>query len=296
MSTIQLTDSTKKKIKKLSLTEGESYENIILRLIEKNIIDVEKIKMSNELKDSLDKMKKENSDEVIKHFIGDIIKKYKVNKMEKNIYLKFYNGNVIDFVKEEENKDTIGEYYKYSLIEGLHILCEPFDDLEVIGRYNDSSDLAKAARDIIIENGDNIDNLVLSDIVSEDDYYILHHSEEQETVLQWEEAVEMYYNDEEEILRIRNLVLRFDNVLNANEINNYNSLEMKNFLMEFYDIKDSHDEVRIEKIILQDFDDLEDDIISETVNVFDLTVSDINKILKRCDLLQVTSDLDGLVF
>ena len=35
MSTIKIRASTKKKLKDLALTEGESYENIILRLLEK---------------------------------------------------------------------------------------------------------------------------------------------------------------------------------------------------------------------------------------------------------------------
>lgn len=35
MSTIKIRESTKKKLKELALTDGESYENIILRLLEK---------------------------------------------------------------------------------------------------------------------------------------------------------------------------------------------------------------------------------------------------------------------
>lgn len=35
-STIQVTDKTKQKLRNLKLTPSETYENIILRLIEKN--------------------------------------------------------------------------------------------------------------------------------------------------------------------------------------------------------------------------------------------------------------------
>jgi predicted CopG family antitoxin len=132
-STIQLTDRTKKKLNSRKLTDGESYENIILRLLEKTGED--KMLANNGFNEySI------NTDEII----SDIRKAAK--DLKENEFLRL-NFSAYDYT------GTLNKYTDWDVdVDGFHT-----GEVETLYHYTSLKPADEEILEVEIENIDGVD-------------------------------------------------------------------------------------------------------------------------------------------
>lgn len=195
------------------------------------------------------------------------------------MFLKYYEGEAIDYVEEKSQifeDGLFGEYEELEKEGAIKELVDCFEELTYIGKFDTIEEVKGSIdKEEFTENAD----FEFEDC--NNNYYVAYDNQSDTVIVtEYSEALDWFFKEHSETLRLYNLVK--EDIFNIE-----NSEDLKEFLSRFYNISydSTFEEEAIEECIRRACPEKwneDDGVIGETcdgrkMNVFDVNMSEIKE-------------------